>query len=143
MRRPVRRCAARRQGAEGFATVEVMVAVAIVVLIGTLAVISFGGTDRARVTTEAAEVRLFLQEARMRALEGGRPVEIVLSAKDGVLAAGSARHVFSRGITVEPEEARIVLYPSGENAGLGLTLTRDEAVARVSVNWLTGRVEVQ
>lgn len=143
MVRRIRRHGARRGGAKGFAAVEVLVAVAIVVMIGTIAILSFGGTDRARVTTEAAEVGLFLQEARMRALEGGRPVEIVLSAKDGVLAAGSARHVFTRGITVAPEEARIVLQPSGENAGLGLTLSRDDAVAHVSVNWLTGRVEVR
>jgi type II secretory pathway pseudopilin PulG len=133
----------RRRGARGFATVEVMVAVAIVVLIGTLAFLSFGGTDRARVTAEAAEVGLFLSEARMRALEGGQPVEILLSAKDRTLAAGPARHAFSRGIDIAPEEARIVLQPSGENQGLDLTLTRDAAVAHVRIDWLTGKVEVR
>lgn len=118
-------------------------AVAIVVLIGTLAVLSFGGTDRARLNAEAAEVGLFLQEARMRALEGGRPVEIVLSGKDGVLVAGPARHVFGRGVTATPDEARVVLQPSGENQGLDFMLARGDDVARVSVDWLTGKVQVR
>lgn len=118
-------------------------AVAVVVLIGTLAVLSFGGSDRARLAAEASEVGLFLQEARMRALEGGRPVEILLSGRDGVLVAGPARHVFGPGITVLPEEARVILQPSGENQGLDLTLARNAEVARVSVDWLTGKVEVR
>lgn len=138
-----RRIRAGRGGAKGFATVEVLVAVAVVVLIGTLSIVSFGGTDRARLNAEAAEVGLFLQEARMRALEGGRPIEIILSAKDGLLVAGPARHVFGRGITVMPEEARLVLRPSGENQGLDLTLARNDAVARIRVDWLTGKVEVR
>lgn len=133
----------RRLAAAGFATVEVLVAVAVVILIGTVAILAFGGTDRARLTSEAAEVGLFLQEARMRALEGGRPVEIVLSAKEGILQAGPERHVFARGITVSPDEARVVLQPSGENQGLYFTLARNAETARVSVDWLTGRVEVR
>ncbi len=118
-------------------------AVAVVILIGTLAIVSFGGNDRARLNAESAKVGLFLQEARMRALEGGRPVEIILSARDGLLVAGPARHVFGRGITIEPDEARVVLQPSGENAGLDFTLTRNDQVARVSVDWLTGKVTVR
>jgi Tfp pilus assembly protein FimT len=133
----------RPSAAKGFATVEVLVAVAIVVLIGTLAILSFGGNDRARLTAEAAEVGLFLQEARMRALEGGRPVEIILSAKEGVLVAGPARHVFGRGITVSPDEARVVLQPSGESQGLDFTLARNDELARISVDWLTGKVQVR
>jgi Tfp pilus assembly protein FimT len=133
----------RPSAAKGFATVEVLVAVAIVVLISTLAIVSFGGNDRSRLNAEAAEVGLFLQEARMRALEGGRPIEIVLSAKEGVLVAGPARHVFGRGITVAPDEARLILQPSGENQGLTFTLARNDAVARISVDWLTGKVEVR
>jgi Tfp pilus assembly protein FimT len=132
-----------RSAAPGFATVEVLVAVAVVALIGTVAVLGFGGIDRARLASEAAEVRLFLQEARMRALEGGRPVEIVLSAQEGVLQAGPKRHVFSRGVTVLPDAARVVLQPSGENEGLDLALSRNGETARISVDWLTGKVEVK
>jgi type II secretory pathway pseudopilin PulG len=143
MRLPLRTLRARRRRAAGFTTVEVLVAVAIVILISTLAILGLGGSDRARLTAEAADVGLFLQEARMRALEGGRPIEIVLSAKDGVLVAGAERHVFDRGITVSPEGARLVLQPSGENQGLDLTLGRNNEVAHVRVDWLTGKVEVR
>jgi Tfp pilus assembly protein FimT len=139
----IRSCSARGSATRGFATVEVLVAVAIVVLIGTLSVLSFGGTDRARLAAEAAEVGLFLQETRMRALEGGRAIEIVLSAKDGLLVAGSERHVFERGVTVSPDAARIILQPSGENQGLDLTLARNQEVAHVRLDWLTGKVEVR
>lgn len=118
-------------------------AVAVVVLIGTLAVLSFGGGDRARLTAEAASVGLFLQEARMRALESGRPIEIVLSAQEGVLVAGPARHAFASGITVSPDAARLILQPSGENQGLDMTLVRNDEVARISVDWLTGKVAVR
>lgn len=138
-----RRLTTGRTRAAGFATVEVLVAVAVVVLIGTLAILSFGGNDRARLNAEAAEVGLFLQEARMRALEGGRPIEIVLSAREGVLVAGPARHFFARGITVSPDEARVILQPSGENQGLEFTLARNDEVTRVSVDWLTGKVQVR
>jgi Tfp pilus assembly protein FimT len=143
MRPPGSAFSTRRPRARGFATVEVLVAVAVVVLISTLAILGFGGADRARLNAEAAEVGLFLQEARMRALEGGRPVEIVLSAKDGVLVAGSKRHVFRRGITVAPDEARLVLQPSGENQGLDLMLGRNAEMAHVRIDWLTGKVEVR
>jgi Tfp pilus assembly protein FimT len=133
----------RRLAAPGFATVEVLVAVAVVVMIGTVAVLSFGKTDRARLASEAAEVGLFLQEARMRALEGGRPIEIVLSARDGILQAGPDRLVFSRGLAVTPDAARVVLQPSGENPGLDLTLSRNAETARVTLDWLTGRIEIR
>lgn len=133
----------RRTFSPGFATVEVLVAVAIVALIGTVAILGLGGMDRARLNGEAAAVRLFLQEARMRALEGGRPIEIVLSSQDGILQAGPAAHVFARGISVSPDAARIVLQPSGENEGLELVLARDVHTMRVSLDWLTGRVEVR
>ncbi len=132
-----------RSRARGFATVEVLVAVAIVLLVGSIAILGFGGTDRARVAAEAAEIALFLQEARMRALEAGQPVEIVLSTREGVLAAGAARHALAAGIVVEPAEARLVLRPSGESEGLAIVLVRDVARAEVVLDWLTGRVDVR
>lgn len=131
----------RRRAAQGVATLEVLVAVTIVVMVGTLGILTFGGTDRALVRAEAAETALFLQEARLRALEAGRPIEILLSS-DG-LNAGGIMHDFDPRIDVSPEEAQVILQPSGASGGLTISLQRDDAVATVALNWLTGQVAVE
>lgn len=131
----------RRRAAQGVATLEVLVAVTIVVMVGTLGILTFGGTDRALVRAEAAEAALFLQEARLRALEAGRPIEILLSPEG--LNAGGIMHDFDPRIDVNPEEAQVILQPSGASGGLTISLQRDDAVATVALNWLTGQVAVE
>ena len=131
----------RRRAAKGVATLEVLVAVTIVVMVGTLGILTFGGTDRALVRAEAAETALFLQEARLRALEAGRPIEILLSPAG--LNAGGIMHDFDPRIAVSPEEAQVILQPSGASGGLTISLQRDDAVATVALNWLTGQVAVE
>ena len=131
----------RRRAAQGVATLEVLVAVTIVVMVGTLGILTFGGTDRALVRAEAAETALFLQEVRLRALEVGRPIEILLSPEG--LNAGGIRHDFDPRIDVSPDEAQVILQPSGASGGLTISLQRDDAVATVALNWLTGQVAVE
>lgn len=116
---------------------------AIVVLIGTLAFLAFGNQDKRRLDAEAAEVALLLQEARMRALEAGRPIEIVLSSRDGVLDAGGRQFTFDPAIEVTPEQARLILSPSGGSDGLRVTMVRNTARKTVTLDWLTGQVRVQ
>lgn len=116
---------------------------AIFVLVGTLGIVAFGNNDRWRVTSEAADVAVFLQEARTRALETGRPIEIRLSAEAGMLDAGGRQFRFARATNVSPEAARIVLDPSGRSEGLTLALSRNETRKAVRLDWLTGRVVVE
>lgn len=116
---------------------------AIVIMIGTLAFLSFGNQDSRRLEADVAEVALLLQSARMRALEAGRPIEIVVSADQSVLDAGGDQIRFDRRVDVEPDEARIILRPSGASDGLRLTLSRGEAQKTVTLDWLTGQVAVQ
>lgn len=134
---------ARRRSTRGIATIEVLVAVAIVILIGTIGVISFGTTDKGQVRAEAAATALFLQQSRMRALELGQPVEIVLSATDRALYAGPAQFNFGRGIEVSPPEARLVLDPTGGSEGLTVMLSKGDHSADVTLDWLTGRVVIE
>lgn len=137
-RRPTRR------RARGFALVEVLVAMAIVVSIGTLSYLTLSGrSDRARVEADAAGIALFLQQTRMRALEQGQPVEIVLKADEGILAAGATRHPLPEGVILSPTAARIVMRPSGESNGLVLEIARGDARAGITLDWLTGRVVVE
>lgn len=133
----------RSDSTRGYALVEVLAAMGIVVLIGTLAFLAFGNQDQRRLDADAAEVALFLQQTRMRALEAGRPIEIVLSARDGVLDAGGRQIAFDGGVQIAPERAAIVMSPSGRSDGLRMTLSRNAAATTITLDWLTGRVLVQ
>ncbi|MEM9425109.1 MAG: hypothetical protein AAGA06_00250 [Pseudomonadota bacterium] len=133
----------RSHSTQGYALVEVLAAMAIVVLIGTLAFLAFGNQDRRRLEADAAKVALLLQEGRMRALEAGRSIEIVVSARDRVLDVGGRQFAFDPAIAIAPERADILLSPSGSSEGLELVLTRDAAEKTVTLDWLTGQVVVQ
>ena len=115
----------------------------IIVLIGTMAFLAFGNQDQRRLNAEAAEVALLLQGARMRALEAGRPIEIVVSADQRVIDAGGKQFAFDRDVEISPARADLILNPSGTSRGLELVLTRKAARKVVTLDWLTGRVVVQ
>ncbi|MEO1639572.1 MAG: hypothetical protein AAFU41_10050 [Pseudomonadota bacterium] len=131
-----------RKPARGFATVEVLVAVAIVVLIGTVSIFALGRTDRAQVQNDAAAIALILQQARLQAAESGRPVEIQYSQRDRSIATPRETHVFGRGVTSPTESARVILRPSGENEGLALILVAGDHRRAVTLDWLTGQIRV-
>lgn len=133
----------RSHSTRGYALIEVLAAMAIVVLIGTMAFLTFGNQDKRRLDAEAAEVALLLQEARMRALEAGRPIEIVLLGRERVLDAGGRQIAFDPSTDIAPERVEIILSPSGSSDGLEMTLTRNEARKTVTLDWLTGQVRVQ
>jgi len=134
---------ARRRTALGIATIEVLVAVAVVLMVGTMGILTFGGNDRGDGRSEAADVALFLQQTRLRALELGRPIEIVLSADDRYLRAGDIHHDFPNDITITPDAAELILEPSGGSDGLVMTLSKGDHAANVTMDWLTGRVVVE
>lgn len=121
--------------------VEVLVAVAIVVLVGAVAIAGFGGGDRARLGAEAAEIGRVLSLGRIRALESGRAQPITL--RDGTLAVGPETHAIDPGIDVTPAEAALAIAPTGASPGMTLTLARAGLEATVTLDWLTGRVAVE
>ncbi|PJI84924.1 hypothetical protein BC777_2917 [Yoonia maricola] len=135
--------AARRHNARGLATVEVLVAVAIIVMIGSLAVFTLGSTDRRMVARETADISLFLQQTRMRALELGRPIEIVVVGSEGRIAAGGLQHQVTRDMVLTPDEAQLVLQPTGASDGLTLQVAKGNHIGTVTLDWLTGRVDTQ
>ena len=135
--------ASKRRRARGLATIEVLVAVAIIVLIGSLATLTLGGTDRRVVARETADISLFLQQTRLRALELGRPVEIIVNGTEGRIEAVGQRHQIARGLTLTPEEARLVLQPTGASGGLTVEVAKGNHTGAVTLDWLTGRVEIE
>ena len=122
-------------------TVEVLVATAIVLLVGTVAIASFGSNDGAKLRDETASVSLLLQQARVRALETGRSVEIAWNAKDQILStAGGGRHVLDPRVTGASDFESAFVHPSGESSGFRITLSNDIGTTNVEMNWLTGKV---
>lgn len=126
----------------GFATVEVLVAVAVVVLVSTVSIMALGQSDRSRLQTDVAAVSLVLQQARLQAAETGRPVAVEYSERDRTIATNRATHVLGRGVTSPNASARIIIRPSGENEGLDLALVAGTLTRSVSIDWLTGQVRV-
>ena len=137
----------RARASRGFSTVEMLVTVAILVALAGLAMLSYGALDRAFVRAEAGEVAVFLSEARQRAAESGTPQQIEFDVRTATLSAGPTVERVGRGVSlVAPEPATvwpIIIQPSGENGGAMIDFVRGEARARVRLDWLTGRVELQ
>ncbi len=126
----------------GFAAVEMLVTVAIVVLIGTVAIFALGRSDRAQLQSDASEIALILQQARLQAAETGRPVEVTYSQDDRTIATPTAVHEFGRGVTSSTDSTRILIRPSGENEGLDLVLLAGDLSRTVRLDWLTGQIRV-
>ena len=132
----------RTHRARGFAAVEMLVTVAIVVLIGTVSIFALGRTDRAQLQNEVSEIALVLQQARLQAAETGRPVEVQYSQADRSISTPTALHEFGRGVTSSTDSARILIRPSGENEGLDLVLMAGDLTRSVELDWLTGQIRV-
>ncbi len=116
--------------------------VAIVVLIGTLAIFALGRSDRAQLQSDVAEIALILQQARLQAAETGRPVEVQYSQRDRSLSTPTALHEFGRGVSSPTNSARVIIRPSGENEGLDLILVAGDFTRSVELDWLTGQIRV-
>ena len=132
----------RRAAVRGFATVEVLVTVAIVILIGSISILALGRSDRAVLQDDIAAIALALQQARLQAAETGRPVEVEYTVDDKTLRAGVAEHTLSRGVNSPNETTRIFIRPSGENEGLDLQLVAGDVVRSIELDWLTGQIRL-
>ncbi len=132
----------RDRSAQGFAAVEMLVTVAIVVLIGTISIFALGRTDKAQLENDVASIALMFQQARLQAAETGRPVEVIYSQPDMSISTPLEIHVFGRGVTSPTESATIIIRPSGESEGLELELVSGDLNRTVGVDWLTGQVRV-
>ena len=135
--RPIR----RRAHARGLALVEVLVTITIVVMIGALGFATFGKQGPSLARSEAGQIALILQRARMEAAERGRAVEIRWVGDAQTLIAGSSRHVLRRGVTGPERAFEIILQPTGQSDGLMLPVTAGGYSVQVTLDWLTGRVQ--
>ena len=145
----MRICAARpRRGraSRGFSMVEVLVATAIVMLVGTLAFLSLGRSDQAEVRAAATRISQTVQEARLAAAEGQRPVSLTYDPRTHEISWGTRSLPLSDGVELDWNDGgtpfALTLRPSGESDGGRLTVSRGEAAAELKIDWLTGKTQV-
>lgn len=139
-RRPLQ--SRRRTQTAGYTTIEVLVALAVFLLVGTVGIALFSGGDRARLKADGADIALALQAARLTALESGRNVEITVNEERSQIMINGELYELGRNVGVDADRSYVVLQPSGTSEGLRLQLFRGSETLLVELDWLTGRVRL-
>lgn len=143
------RCLSVGGSQAGFTLLELLVVLAILALVYAVAIptrpASWRGGDVAGAGRELAQD---LRTARATAIAQRREVVVALDPAalnyriDDTAAALPARDVETLGVDLAPGERTLRFFPDGSANGATLTLRHGDATATVTVDWLTGRIEV-
>ena len=131
------------RGARGYSLVELLVVLAIMGLIATVAVPPLiVSIERTTLTADARTLATQLRAWRDTALD--RQTEIALTAAGHRLTASTGDELtLTSGTTVEVVGAKaLVIAPSGGARGV-VQLSRGSASVRVVVNAVTGRITIE
>jgi general secretion pathway protein H len=140
----ISRARRRARGASGMSLIEVIVALSLVAMMMTMAVITLApGRELAMVRMEAAEIAGLLASARSDAIMNRRLVHVVVDpASNSVGVSNGARHVLAapaRLQTAGDERRSILFRPDGESSGGIVEVHAGNRIAVISVDWLSGR----
>jgi len=145
----------------GFTLLELLVVLAIAGLLVTMArPLYTAAIPGARLRAEVHDLAVTLRDARNRAVNGSRIIEVRLDTEAGHyavgddpvvdLSAGTAMHAsLSQGLldTDRPAYAgesdpafTVSFYPDGSSSGGTIRLGNSAGTFRVDVDWLTGRI---
>ena len=144
--------AARR----GFTLIELVVVLAIMALVFIIAAPHIGFVlPRTELRSGAREVAAALREARSRAILSNTDVvfSIDVEGRRYSISGDKNAHPLSRNVdlllyTAQQERlgqasGNIRFFPDGTSTGGHVVLSGDNASYKVTVDWLTGRVEIQ
>ncbi|WP_439542615.1 GspH/FimT family pseudopilin [Hyphomicrobium sp.] len=142
-------------GERGFSLVELLVAMGILALI--LAAIE---TDTRRATTSfefralTIQMAVDLRKARTTAIANSRDVGFAFNASerwyqvDGrdripIPASAQMTLVTAKSYVRSIDDARLVFFRDGSSTGGTITLLMDKVRQSISIDWLTGRVQLE
>lgn len=133
--------------AAGFSLIELIVALAILAMASSVALIGLSGGSGTKLAPFVAQLMSDLKQARTRAILSSRPVAVLLDSRSRSyrldasppvkLPAEIAIRIRS---TDNDVASRLEFYPDGSSSGGTLTVTLGKASVVLDVEWLTGAV---
>jgi len=138
----------------GFSLLEIMVALAILALAVALVGVAFARSSTGfRFEAAAQELTLSLREAQARALRTGRDVAVVIDVDRRVYQLNADRPIDlpeDTSITVisagqamaSSRRPAFTFSPDGGSTGGTITLSLSDRSATITVDWLTGSVDM-
>ena len=141
---------ANQQAEAGFTLVEMLVVLAIMALVATIAAPGLVSNYRTKnVETLAGEITMRLRLSRTSAIATARPKQVVVDLGARVIRFGE------RDIVTLPDDVKMTVVtgqetvvagrqtvltflPDGSASGMDIALQQKGRTARIAVNWLTG-----
>lgn len=115
-----------------------------------------GSVGRVSMNTQVDRISVSLRRARSQAIASAEPVPWILDVEDNFFQIGSSgrQRTIDRNITLslttarsevqtEDKIAAIRFYPDGGATGGQITLQQLENKKTISVDWLTGQINVE
>lgn len=138
----------------GFSLLEIMIALAILALAVALVGVAFARSSTGfRFDAAAQELTLTLREAQARALRSGRDMAVVIDVDKHTYQLNADRpidipedtaiRVVSAGQAMSSSRSPVFSFsPDGGSTGGSITLSLPDRSATITVDWLTGAVDL-
>ncbi|RYG99781.1 MAG: type II secretion system protein GspH [Alphaproteobacteria bacterium] len=144
----------RGRNESGFSMIEMLVVLAIIGLISSLAFPKLWSSRPERPRSFAQKVLLLAQTARLSAIKTNENRSLLILAQDRRIKADWSSQAlvipkqlsfvatYGQRSEATTSEARITFFPSGGSTGGAVEFTQGSEVVKVSVNWLTGSISL-
>jgi general secretion pathway protein H len=139
---------------QGFSLLEILIALAILALAMTVVGVSFARSSVTfRFEAASEQLALDLREAQARALRSGKDVAVVIDVDNRTyrlqqdapvqLVPEIAMRVVSAGQVMQAgRQPAFSFMPDGGSSGGSITLSLEDRISTITVDWLTGAVGI-